>query len=205
MTRGFDEINNRSVPYEQYFGEMELTDEQIEKRIEAAHDFEDMMLLLFALLSTAKKYNISDVGFINAEVEKLYLSVVGNYMPIDDYMENYAKDFSEEIVQSTVNNEQDPYYTSEDRAMFVAENESNTSLNYAEYINAVQSGRTKKKWITMNDKKVRHTHRNIDGKTLNIADAFEVGDSLMMFPKDSETFGAEAKEIVGCRCCIKYF
>ena len=36
MTRGFDEINSRSVPYEQYFGEMELTDEQKEKRVEAA-------------------------------------------------------------------------------------------------------------------------------------------------------------------------
>ena len=55
----------------------------------------------------------------------------------------------------------------------------------------------------MKDKRVRETHREVDDVVLPISDPFEVGDYLMMFPKDT-TFGAGPEEIVNCRCSVKY-
>ena len=56
----------------------------------------------------------------------------------------------------------------------------------------------------MRDRHVRHTHQLVEGKTIGINDVFLVGDSEMFYPKDT-TFGASAREIVNCRCSIKYF
>ena len=40
MIYDFDELNNiRSMPFEKYFGEMPLTDEQKEKRISISEEF----------------------------------------------------------------------------------------------------------------------------------------------------------------------
>lgn len=38
---------------------------------------------------------------------------------------------------------------------------------------------------------------------IDIFEPFEVGNSLMMFPKD-HSLGAQVKEIAGCRCSLKY-
>lgn len=43
----------------------------------------------------------------------------------------------------------------------------------------------------------------INGKYVPIGNAFHVGDSWMMFPKDT-SLGADAKEIINCRCSITY-
>ena len=56
----------------------------------------------------------------------------------------------------------------------------------------------------MRDRRVRHTHSLLDGKTVPIDQAFMVGNSFMMYPKNSETFGTDAGEVVNCRCSVKY-
>lgn len=60
MASQFDELNilntdsqeiTRSMPYEEYFGEMDITDKQKEERIAIAKDFEGMALFLMALFA----------------------------------------------------------------------------------------------------------------------------------------------------------
>lgn len=207
MEHEFDELNNpksRAIPYEQYFGEMELTEEQKEERIKASKRIEDMMLFLFSLLSVMKEYSYENLEFVVSQVKNQYSDILSVSMEMDEYLNGYVNDFSVQIVETTQNHMDDEWYLSDDRAMFVAENETNTTFNYLEYKKAVESGKTKKRWITMRDRHVRHTHQLADGKSIGINDVFLVGDSEMFYPKDT-TFGASAREIVNCRCSIKYF
>lgn len=207
MEHEFDELNNpksRAIPYEQYFGEMELTEEQKEERIKASKRIEDMMLFLFSLLSVMKEYSYENLEFVVSQVKNQYSDILSVSMEMDEYLNGYVNDFSVQIVETTQNHMDDEWYLSDDRAMFVAENEANTTFNYLEYKKAVESGKTKKRWITMRDRHVRHTHQLVEGKTIGINDVFLVGDSEMFYPKDT-TFGASAREIVNCRCSIKYF
>ena len=207
MEHEFDELNNpksRAIPYEQYFGEMELTEEQKEERIKASKRIEDMMLFLFSLLSVMKEYSYENLEFVVSQVKNQYSDVLSVSMEMDEYLNGYVNDFSEQIVETTQNHMDDEWYLSDDRAMFIAENEANTTFNYLEYKKAIESGKTKKRWITMRDRRVRHTHQLVDGKSIGINDVFLVGDSEMFYPKDT-TFGASALEIVNCRCSIKYF
>lgn len=91
----------------------------------------------------------------------------------------------------------------EDRALSIAENESNSIFNRVEYDDAVDNGKTYKTWLTENDDRVRHTHRLLEMKTIPIDEPFVVGDSKMMFPRDT-SMGASVREIVGCRCSLTY-
>ena len=207
MEHEFDELNNpksRAIPYEQYFWEMELTEEQKEERIKASKRIEDMMLFLFSLLSVMKEYSYENLEFVVSQVKNQYSDILSVSMEMDEYLNGYVNDFSEQIVETTQNHMDDEWYLSDDRAMFVAENEANTTFNYLEYKKAIESGKKKKRWITMRDRHVRHTHQLVEGKTIGINDVFLVGDSEMFYPKDT-TFGASAREIVNCRCSIKYF
>lgn len=54
-------------------------------------------------------------------------------------------------------------------------------------------------WVSMGDEKVRETHADADGQEKPIDEAFEVGESLLMYPGD-ESLGAGPEEIVNCRC-----
>lgn len=207
MEHEFDELNNqksRAIPYEQYFGEMELTEEQKEERIKASKRIEDMMLFLFSLLSVMKEYSYENLEFVVSQVKNQYSDILSVSMEMDEYLNGYVNDFSEQIVETTQNHMDDEWYLSDDRAMFIAENEANTTFNYMEYKKAIESGKKKKRWVTMRDRHVRHTHQLVEGKTIGINDVFLVGDSEMFYPKDT-TFGASAREIVNCRCSIKYF
>lgn len=202
----FDELNVsqiRSVPYEKYFGEMEISESQKEERIKASEQIESMMLFLFALLTIMEDISYQNVSFAVSQVRDRYIGILGN-SNIDDYLNGYVQQFSEQVVQTTMEHKEDEWYFSEDRAMFIAENEANTTQNYIDYKKAIEAGKKKKKWITMRDKHVRHTHAMVDGKTLDISDIFLVGNSEMFYPKDT-TFGASANEIVNCRCSVKYF
>jgi hypothetical protein len=95
------------------------------------------------------------------------------------------------------------WWTSPERALFTAENESNGVLNYSDYLKAVDNGYTKKKWITEKDNRVRKTHRPLNNQIIDIKKPFQVGNSLMMFPKDTSYFASE-REIANCRCSVKY-
>lgn len=209
MAREFDELNapekySRSIPFTTYFGEMELTEEQKEKRIAVAEELYELMLFLLALIATMVENDSLDKNYILIQVNQRYLHIVGKYVDVDEYMEDYIKRFSDTFVKTTFDSIDNPWYLSSDRARFISENESETTWNYEEYKRAIKSGKTKKQWDDIRDNKERKTHREVGGRIIPIEDTFVVGNSLMRYPKD-DSLGADAKEIINCRCTIKYF
>lgn len=209
--RSFDELNQinagkRSIDYETYFGEMEITEQDKERRISLAERFEDEFLFILSYLFTLQQYGQKiDWEDIRNRFETGYLEAIKRSVDADEYIKSYAKKFSYDVTDSTKDHESDPYYYSLDRSIWMAENEANTSLNHQGFSDALKAGKTKKKWIDIRDKKERETHRKVGGTVKEITEPFLVGNSMMMFPKDRDTFGAESKEIIGCRCSVKYF
>lgn len=200
--RMFDElnVNRKSVDYATYFGEMDISEKEKEERIELAKELEVLFLFLFIAYDKNRASKIKD-----ALIEK-YKKIATEFIDAKQetsYIAEYSKKIIDETIRVTNENIDDPYYTSWDRAILISENESNVIGSYRQQLQAVKSGKKNKTWITMNDDKVRHTHREIEGLTIPIFEPFQVGDSKMMFPKDS-SLGASAEEIVNCRCVAKY-
>lgn len=205
----FDELNSllankRSLSFDQYFGEMELSYEEIQNRIELAEKLEDGFLFVLALLFTMQQQNTVNWERARQEYENRYLSALAGYVTITPYIRNYVRSMSYDVMDSTRNHQSNIYYYSPDRSRFMAENESNFARSYQVNEDAIASGFKKKRWITMRDKKVRETHREVDGQVKAIDDLFYVGGSLMSYPRDG-SLGASSSEIVGCRCSIQYF
>lgn len=208
MENGINELNipiphSRSEPFETYFGDMDLTEEEKEKRIEVAKSLDDLMLFLFALIALMKESNSIDKNYIFLQINSRYTEILNRYIGIDEYLEDYIRRFSDTFIETTLDSIDDPWYLSRDRARFIGENESETVWNYDEYKQAIKKGKTRKKWIDVKDRRERKTHRKVGGTIIPIEDVFVVGSSLMRYPKDT-LYGAEAKEIVNCRCTIKY-
>lgn len=212
----YDELNNReyarptnkAIPYEQYFGEMDLDEEEIEERIAMAEDLEDVFKFLFAIIAASKALEAELQQTELAESTAIrYRDVVEDFgYDINEdypYLDGYIGTVTDDIVENTLEHLTDGYYTSDDRAMFIAENETNAVKNYVGLIDAIKAGFTTKRWVTMGDQKVRHTHRLVDGEEVGILDDFEVGNAKMLFPKDASR-GAGAEEIVNCRCVVTY-
>jgi len=209
----FDQLNalyegrykRKSITYEEYFGEMDLDEKQKEERVDLSNRFEEIMLFLFYLINAYKKYGMleNNLQQIISQTEEKYKELAKEYSELDEYIEEYIRDFARQIVETTKENMDKPYFLSEDRAVLVAENEANSILNYTEYLTAVKKGYTKKKWNTEMDKDVRKTHRKVESLVMDITEPYFVGDSLMLFPKDT-SYGASAEEIVNCRCTIEY-
>lgn len=205
----FDEINifttdqKRSEPYEEYFDKMSISDKQKELRIAFSERMEEVILYVLSLMELMVENEQIDQQYVENELTELYLSIAATYFPIDDYITDYAKQFSHDIVQTTFDHAKEEYYLSKDRAMFISECEANTSLNYKEYTDAIKAGKTHKTWKDIGDRRERRTHLEVGGTTIPIRELFAVGNSLMLYPKDSSA-GAASKEIVNCRCSIQY-
>lgn len=202
--RIFDQLNiptDELIDYEEYFGDMDLSDEEKEKRIALARQFEILFLYFFLLHSEQKS-----VDFVQMIQEK-YILIAMEFLglqSVPSYIDGYARQLSEEIVRVTIEHDGEEFYTSTERGMLISANEANTLGNYGQQLQAIKDGKLYKTWVTEKDKRVRHTHRAVDEKKVSIFEPFEVGNSLMMFPKDAETYGADMKEIAGCRCVVKY-
>lgn len=200
--------NPRSEPYDTYFGDMDLTEEEKQKRISLAKQLEDGFLIALILLFTMQQYEttrtVIDWEMVRLQIEIGYINAVKEVTTINTSLENYIKSFSYDIIDSTKEHKADPYYYSFDRARFMAENESQNIFNYSEYEQAIKSGKTKKKWIDIKDKRERESHRKVGGTIKPIEEPFLVGDSIMNYPKD-QTFSPSPSQVVNCRCTIKYF
>lgn len=206
----FDELNQlhsgkRAESYETYFAPMELSEEAKRKRIKLAQRLEDKFFLILAYLFTLQQYQSAiDWERIQEQFESGYLDAIKGIVEKDEYIKSYAGKLASDLTDSTREHEEDSYYYSLDRSMWVAENEANVSLNHQEFTEAIKSGKTKKKWIDIRDNRERATHRKVGGTVKKITEPFLVGDSLMMFPKDV-SFGASADQYVNCRCTAQYY
>lgn len=204
----FDELNQmdmktRSIPYEKYFGEMELPKEEKETRIKLAENMENEFLYVMSLMFTLQKYPTPNWENARQEFLDRYKKSLNGYVTPDENFLAYMTALSYEVIDATKRNADDPYYFSHDRVKFISENESNVSRSFQYDLEAIAQGKTKKQWVAIMDKKTRSTHRSADGEIIKITEPFIVGGSLLMYPRDV-SLGASSSEIVGCRCSVKY-
>lgn len=204
----FDEINvldqsRRSEPYEEYFGKMSISDKQKKLRIAFSERMEEVILYVLSLIDTMVENEEVDQEYIENSLYDEYIAIVAVYFTVDNYISDYVRQFSHDVVQSTFDHIKEEYYLSRDRAMFISECEANTSLNYKEYTDAIKAGKTHKTWKDIGDRRERRTHLEVGGTTIPIRELFAVGNSLMLFPKDN-SHNPSAKEVVNCRCSIQY-
>ena len=139
-------IKRKSMPYEQFFGEMDLPEEEKKRRQELAEQFEVIFLLMFALY-----WNEHTVEELKAIIYEQYLTIatahIGASIPTA-YITDHAAKIAEETVSVTEDRaEEDVYWTSEDRAIYIAENEANSVGNYEELMDAIANGMTLKTWV----------------------------------------------------------
>lgn len=141
--REFDELTtpseSRIIPIEQYFDEMELTKTEKEQRKEFAESMEDAMLFIFMLFLTMREYNHVNKDYIIQQLEIRYTGIVSKYVDIDRYLEDYIAEFSADTVETTIKNGDTAYFTSGDRAILIAENESHFTFSRKEYYEALKA------------------------------------------------------------------
>ena len=198
-----DHENRRSEDYDKYFSGMGLTAEQKKKRIELSEKFEEEFWSVLVFLYALLPYGLLDAETAKSRFLEAYMAAVILLIEPDAYIIQYAEEFAAEVAQSTVDHVDDPYYFSLDRAMYLSENESEGALNHDDFEKALLSGKKYKRWVSMKDKRVRETHSIVDEDVKLIQEPFLVGDSLLMYPKDT-SLGASPEEIVNCRCIVKY-
>ena len=201
-------ISRKKIPIHEYFEDMQISEEQKQKRIRLANLLLADVLFLFAL----SKGN-NDKQYLVKSFQNRYTESVKSVAQQDKELSRYIGKVCESIVDTTVKDTNksgdltdsagNEYRTSIDRAMNIAENEANSILNNDEYRSAIKNGCTKKKWIAFGDERVRMDHANVDGEVVDINKPFHVGGYLMMFPKD-DSLGAGLEEIVNCRCSVEY-
>lgn len=209
-----NQFSKLAIPYEEYFAEMDITDAQKRKRISLAKSFEEFLLLVFQEITKQiqgfDKLNMIyqiDTSYFEGYISSGILNVLNSYgysQLKEPYLFQYANDLAFMIMATTMKHpDETDDYLSDDRAVFIAENEANSVENYMELRKAQEQGYKYKTWRTMLDKKVRHSHVGMENKTIPIEELFDVNGSMMMQPKDY-SFGADAKEVVNCRCVLKF-
>lgn len=209
MAAGLDELNQLNqdelmaesgISYEEYFGGMNLADEEKKKRIELAEQFEE--LFLYFLFAYAKNQAFDYEEAIRERYTEIAITFL-RQKSTPAYISDHAKRLAKEVVQVTTEHEGEEFYTSKERGMLISANEANVIGNYGQQVQAIKEGKKYKTWITEGDEKVRHTHREVDRKKIGIFEPFEVGGSLMLYPKD-QTYSPSASEIANCRCIARY-
>lgn len=198
----FDQLNNltrRSEPIDEYFEGMGLPEERRRRREEAARRYLDMMLWYFLLLELGT--TIEDAQALLADE---YRNAMADLGILDEDLYLYAAVFAAEISRVTREHEDDDWYTSEDRATFIAENEASGSIGWDELMTAMEEGKTQKTWHGMMDRRERDTHRDAEGQTVDIMDFFSVGDAFLLYPHDEVNGSDFPEELVNCRCWCTY-
>lgn len=199
-----EDSKKATTKYTEYFSAMQITASQLKRRIQMARELEDALFLLFL----AWFYEVDEDEAQDTFIQQ-YLDVVEKYDDVglqDDFVE-YIVLLAASLRESTMRNKDDPYYTSYDRATFVAADQANTALNMIENEEAVQDGKKYKTWHTERDLRVRATHVPHEGETIPIDAYFNVGGVKMRFPKDVQTDESNinlARETIGCRCSVSY-
>lgn len=224
-TQNFDELNilkRRSIPYDEYFADMELTPKQREQRKKTALILEDILSIIFEVMFVQYTMNmINETAVKQQFIYDLYDAIEDDdFFDDEEQFEEYLSTLVDEIVDTTFKNLKEhpndydytgekPYWVSEDRVQVIAENEANHLSNNKDYLDAKNSGKTHKMWVAFPDDRVRPTHQIVNGAEIPIDSYFEVGRARMLYPMDTTSLystGAECpEEVIGCRCQVLYF
>lgn len=223
-TQNFDKLNilkRYSEPYHEYFGVMMLTKEQKRQRERLAVLLEEAIAVFFEMYRTRQEMGVLSEVQLKQEFTYLVYDVVSGkgYFEDEAQEDKYITDLVNETYRATEENlakhpndydytGNKPYWISDDRAMFIAENEANTIINGYEFEEAKAQGKTHKIWMSYGDDRVRPTHQIVDGAKVPLDSYFDVGAARMLFPKDVistfSTGAAHPEEVVGCRCALKF-
>lgn len=195
----------RSEPFADYFKPMRISEIQKQDRIDFAGKLEDeldyLLAFLFYAQISAVQSNAAELAEIRDRVKRVYLE---NLRREDSYLRSRAEQLAAETAMMAYKNPSDPYSYSADRGRKLAEEEANTAFNHIEFEEAIDvEGATHKTWQTAGDNLVRETHDELEGMTIPIGEPFEVGGSLMDYPRDM-SYGAGPEEIVNCRCSLEF-
>ncbi len=92
-------------------------------------------------------------------------------------------------------------YSEKFRSTRIAQTEVIGAANDGQLMSYMEAGFPKKKWITARDEKVRVSHQ-IEGPPISVTETFVTGDgNRLLYPGDRST-GADASDVIGCRCTI---
>lgn len=202
-----DELNtlNQVFDYqdyiEHYFDPMQISKSQRKKRQELAEELMDIVLYFLMWCEKAPEKVQSDE--IQRQFQNEFKEKVFGYAEPSTFFDNYIPLLIAQIIENTIKHLNEEYYTSVERAALIGCNEANTVIGHTELENAKALGKKWKVWRTELDEKVRPTHQDMEGVVKPIDEPFSVGNSLMMIPHDS-SLGADANEIVNCRCVCEY-
>ena len=94
------------------------------------------------------------------------------------------------------------------RARRIARTETVNAANTAGLINSKESGVPMNKiWLSISDKRTRHSHRNVDDVTIGLDDYFNVGGATMQNPgarKQQNGLPVPGSQTINCRCTLAY-
>lgn len=183
-----------------YFDPMQITETQKNKRIEAAEEIFDAVLLFLIWCENAPE-RVQEEN-TQRSFENMYKEVIFQYSEPDDYLDMYVPLFIANLVQTTLDHQGEEYFYSVERAANVACNESNTVCNYAELERAKELGFKKKTWVAEIDDRTRPDHVYMNGWTIPIDDWFVFDDCMMQFAHDE--VNGSPRQTVNCRCATKY-
>lgn len=201
MARIIDELKNIKQEADEsairksiidFFDEMDVDD--VDKRTEMAIALERVFreILFLALAGELSRDELVEKLII--EYSQVVITV--DYRPNYGHIERVCND----IVDNTLEGLNNPYMTSTDRSITIAETETNNAANFDEYQDAIENGMTTKTWVSEKDNKVRLTHKEIDGTTIGIDELFHVGNAEMRFAGDEELAYDYPEELCHCRC-----
>lgn len=199
------------INFETYFDEMDLSEPEKEVRKRMAAEINLLLVYIFGLIVKMAESGYIDQGYVRSELKTGLTNIVNandlaSVKLGDDamkYTENAIDTFTDDTLEKTYANLDDPWYLSDERATYIAANSTNSLRNLDDYIIAKKSGKKKKRWVTKMDLRVRKTHKITNGKLVDIDKPFVIGTSRLMFPCDT-SLGASMSEIANCRCVCKY-
>lgn len=151
------------------------------------------------VLKSIKAENFNADGFKETLTNRITDALEKKEVP---YKPDYIPQLVNDIIAVTNRHPDDPYYLSKERALLIAQNESNSVHNFADYEQAKRDGKTYKTWITENDERVRLEHAEVDGMKIPINEKFAVGSDLMDFPHDY--LNGTPGNLINCRCVCLY-
>lgn len=201
-----DELNNITFDEEEYFREyfkpMDIPEEAKKEREEASEDIFDLLLFMFLLIDENLDNGAFSYNDLLMEFQRRYADIIAKYGRNDAYFQQYLGLVPGEILDTTIKNLDNEYYTSEERAASVSANEANGILNYEELQRKIDEGYTHKTWKAEIDRKTRLDHDEMNGTTIPIEEYFVFPDCEMMMPHDE--VNGTARQVVNCRCSLKY-
>lgn len=193
----FDELNQ----LKRFFSVMELPQKEKDKRVSLGMLFYDAFFYVFLLMQADVKVNgdIDKDFYIRSLDGRIRDVLEENNLPYD---ENYIPQLTEDVIETTTRHLDEPYYFSQERALLVAQNESNTVYNSIDFKTAKAQGKKYKTWMAIEDERTREAHTIVDTTRIPIDEMFVVGNDRMLFPHDY--LNASPENLINCRCSCLY-